>query len=267
MGQRYPGPGKPDAAGRKAWVRAGSVTLRVMSELPPTKRFHTTRWSLVTRAGGAPEEARLALGELCEAYWYPLYAFLRRRGEGEEDARDLVQGFLAGLLERGQLGADQARGRFRSYLLGALGNHASNARRHANADKRGGGQTHESLDGEGRYALEPDHGETPEALFDRAWALLVLERALERLGEEYTQRGRTDTFEALRATLTGQAPDHERAAAQLGTSAGAVRVTVHRMRGRLRELIRAEVAQTVGEGDEVEDELAVLLAALGRPRE
>jgi DNA-directed RNA polymerase specialized sigma24 family protein len=230
----------------------------------PTARFHTTRWSLVTRAAGAPGEARRALDELCEAYWYPLYAYLRRKGETEDDARDLVQGFLADLLERGRLGADPARGRFRSYLLGALVHHASNTRRRARADKRGGGRALESLDGEARYALEPDHGETAEALFERAWALLVIERALARLGEEYGDRGAPGTFEALRGTLAGQAPEYERVAVALGTSPGAVRVTVHRMRARLRELIRGEVAQTVADGQETEAELGLLLAALGR---
>ena len=234
--------------------------------MDPTARFHSTRWSLVARATADDDDsARAALDELCAAYWYPLYAYLRRRGEREEDARDLVQGFLADLLERGRVAAEEGRGRFRSYLLGALAHHASNERRHAAALKRGGDARTLSLDGEARYSNEPDHGETPEAIFERAWAHTLLARAHAALRAEYAAKDRADLFDALAPALVG-APDHGSIAARLEITTGASRVAVHRLRSRLQERIRAEVAQTVGGADEVEDELGALLGALqGRP--
>lgn len=224
----------------------------------PTAAFHTTRWSLVTRAGTPGDQARAALDELVEAYWYPLYAFLRRKGESEESAADLVQGFVATLLERGHLSADEERGRFRSYLLGALTHHASNVRRGERAQKRGGDRKREDL--EDRYASEAEG--SPEEVFDRAWGGQVLVRAEERLREEWQSRGRTELFTALRPTLAGERLDYDQVTKSLDITPSAARVNAHRMRTRLGELIREEVAQTVGSRNEIEDELAILLGAL-----
>lgn len=234
----------------------------------PSPRFATTRWSLVlsAKANGTPA-SQAALADLCVTYWYPLYAFLRRSGTAEADAGDLVQGFVARLLEKGDVDATPERGRFRSYLLGALQNHAANVRRAQRAAARGGGRSPLSLDfgdAAGRYAHEPVDVTSPRALFERRWALTILERALERLGEEYRARGRGPLFEALRETLTGQETsvtyaDHARA---LGVSESAIKVTVHRLRARMRELVRDEIAQTVASEADIDDELQHLFEAL-----
>lgn len=238
-------------------------------------RFFTTRWSLV--AAAAPRDAgRLegaepgqALAELCEAYWYPLYVWLRRRGTPEHEAADLVQGFVADLLERGHVNAEAGRGRFRSYLLGALRNYVANVDRAARAQRRGGGQAPVSIDGaeaEERYRHEPADGtdRSPEAAFARRWALDVLERAFARLSKEQEDRGLGGRFAALRGTLGGEDPrDHAALAAQLGISVSAIKVSIHRLRTRLRELIRSEVADTVATGTDVDAEVADLFEALG----
>ena len=228
-------------------------------------RFRTTRWSMVLAAGVPSEpQAQLALRELCEAYWYPLYAFLRRDGVDEAEAMDLVQGFLADVLVRGELGADPGRGRFRSYMIGALRNYRSNVRRAAAAQKRGGDVQSFGLDdAETRYAHEPADTESPEVLFERRWATTLIDRAIERLEAEYRDRGRGDVFDELQDTLAGGAVDtYAEKAAALGLSESAVKVGVHRMRGRLREILREEVAQTVCEEGDIDDELKRLFAAL-----
>jgi RNA polymerase sigma-70 factor (ECF subfamily) len=232
-------------------------------------RFLTTRWSLVRGAGrGSGAEARAALEELCRIYWYPLYAYVRRGGSTNEDARDLVQGFFAGFLERGSLAAIGAEGgRFRSYLLGALRHHVANERERSRALKRGGGATTLSfeLDGAGeRYGREPADPLTPEKLFARKWALTVLERGLERLAAEQSERGHGAVFARLRPFLAGDAQEPLAAAArELGLSENATSVAVHRLRVRYRELLLAEVAQTVDRPQDVEDELRELFESLG----
>lgn len=228
-------------------------------------RFDTTRWSLVLAAGDRQQpQAAAALADLCAAYWYPLYAFVRRDGMAENDAMDLVQGFVADLLERGELAAAPERGRFRSYLIGALQNFRRNARRAAKTKKRGGDQVVLSLDdAEARYTREPACTESPAALFDRRWAVLLLDRALDRLEAEYIGRGRGPAFGALRDTLSGaSAGTYADKAAVLGISVSAVKVGVHRLRARMRELLRDEVAQTLASPDDVEAELQHLFAAL-----
>lgn len=221
-------------------------------------------------AGGEPGEAgREALESLCAAYWYPLYAFLRRRGSGEEEARDLVQGFFASFLGSGSLSrADPEKGRFRAYLLGALKHHVADARDRENAQKRGGGRAPLPLELEGaeaRYAAEPVDSATPERLFERRWALTVLERALERLREEQRARGRGAVFDRLKGHLTtaGDEGTHRDAARDLDLSAGAVKVNVHRLRARYGELIREEVGHTLERPEDLEDELGSLFRALG----
>src|SRR5262249_19335073 len=224
-------------------------------------RFAATRWTLVraARDPSAPE-AREALASLCAVYWYPLYAFIRRRGHDADEAQDLTQEFFARFLEKdGLASVDEGKGRFRSFLLAACKHFLSNARDRARALKRGGGRAPLSIDAaaaEGRYLGEPGHGETPERLFERRWALALLEQVLGRLRAEHEAAGKGPLFERLKRHLTGdEGGPHARAAAELGMSEGAVKVAVHRLRKRYRELLRDEIAQTLEAPDEVEDEI------------
>ena len=228
--------------------------------------FHTTRWSLVARAHDAdPATARRALGELCEAYWQPLYVFLRRSGKNDDDARDLVQAFCALLLERGSLdGADRAVGRFRHYLLGALRHFTANTQRAERTQRRGGLAVTWSLDGaDDRYVADGAIGASPEAAFDRRWALDLLARATARLRAEYAAPAKAALLDALGPALLGDGTPHADVAARLHATAGAVRVALHRLRRRLRELVRDEVAQTLADATDLDDELRSLFAALG----
>lgn len=233
--------------------------------------FHTTRWSVVTSAGGQRSPATdEALSTLCQTYWQPLYAFLRRSGRPPAEAQDLVQEFFATLLEKDYLAAaDRERGRFRTFLLTLLKRFASHQRERDAALKRGGGQTVLSLDFDSaeqscRWELADDW--TPEREFERRWALTVLDRVLSRLAAEYHERGRDELFERCRVFLTGETagPSYAEIAAGVGMTEGAVKVTIHRLRQRYRELLREEIEQTVASPDDVSDELNHLLAALRR---
>jgi RNA polymerase sigma factor (sigma-70 family) len=242
-----------------------------MPEPSSPARFPTTNWSRVVRAGDpADPEARAALEGLCRDYWYPLYAFARRRGLSPDDACDLIQGFFADLIERGDLtAADRERGRFRAFLLTCCSHYLAHRREHDRALKRGGGRGHvaiDLLDAEGRYGREPAHSLTAERLFERRWALALLENVLTRLGSEMASAGKAVLFDRLRPTLEGdgQAGPYREIAASLGMSEGAVKVAVHRLRARYRELLREEVAHTVADPAEVDAELAELLTALAR---
>ena len=234
------------------------------------RRFATTRWSMVLAAGrGDLPDSKRALAVLCETYWYPLYAYARRRGYRAHEAQDLTQEFFAELLEKGSLRvADPQRGKFRSFLLSSLNNFLANQWRSAAARKRGGRQTHLSLDfesGESRYALEPSHELTAEKIFQRHWAIATLGRALSKLSDEFSQRGKTELFEHLKAYLVmdkGSVP-YRQIAGELEMSEGAVKVAVHRLRRRCRELVREEIAQTVAEPEQIDDELRDLFAAMG----
>jgi RNA polymerase sigma-70 factor (ECF subfamily) len=208
-----------------------------------------------------------ALAKLCEAYWYPLYAFARRRGASSVDASDLVQGFFATLLEKEYLDdADPSRGRFRTFLLTAFKRYILKQHDRAVAQKRGGGVRHLSLDyeaGESRYSVEPGHEMTPERVFERRWALTVLDNALTKLRQENESAAKTRQFDALKVLLTGEsAPRYRDIADDLGMTEGAVKVAVHRLRQRFRELIRAEIAQTVADAAEIDEEVRSLQAAL-----
>ena len=235
-------------------------------------RFTTTRWTLVLAAKrrddpGGPE----AFARLCERYYQPLYSYLRRRGETPEDAQDLTQGFMARLLEKDVLRhADRARGRFRAFLLTSLKHYAANEHARAAAEKRGGGEPLLSFDlgaAEGRYWLEPRDDVTPERLYDRRCALAVLERALQALRAEFRANGRESFFAAVQGTLTGDVgAAYPEIAERFGMSESNVKVTVHRMRRRYAELVRAEVAETVETEAAVDDELRYLLMALGEAR-
>jgi RNA polymerase sigma factor (sigma-70 family) len=228
--------------------------------------FPTTLWTVVLHAGqDDPAQARAALAQLCEGYWYPLYSFVRRRGYTPHDAQDLTQAFFAQLLEKRGLGrVDPEQGRFRTFLLASLKNFLANDWDRANALKRGGGRMilslqHESA--ESRYQLEPSHDATPERLFERQWALALLDLVLAELRAEYQHQGKIVIFEELKMALVGQAGRYAEMAARLGQSEGAIKVAVHRMRSRYRELMTAQIAATVGEGD-IEDEMRHLLAVL-----
>ncbi len=233
----------------------------------PAAKFPTTRWSRVVAAGDG--DAREALAELCAGYWFPLYAFIRRKGNDPERALDLTQGYFARLLERRTVAAaDPARGRFRSFLMADCGHFLAHERERDQAGKRGGGRSVLSIDArdaEGRYALEPAHEETPERLFERDWALALLEGVLAGLRAEYERTGRGAVFEVLKGVLTGggRAVPQSELARRLGTTEAAAQVAVHRLRKRYREAVRAAIAATVADEGEVEDELRTLFAALG----
>jgi RNA polymerase sigma-70 factor (ECF subfamily) len=240
-----------------------------MSERPSAARFPTTWWSRVARAGDpADPEARAALEGLCRDYWYPLYAFARHRGLTSDDACDLVQGFLADLIERGDLAAvARDRGRFRAFLRTACDHFLAHRREHDRALKRGAGRRPVPIDrhdAEGRYGREPAHDQTAERLFERRWALELLENVLARLESEMIGAGKTDLFSRLRPMLEGDggAESYREIGMALGMSEASIKVAAHRLRARYRQLLRAEVARTVADPAEIDAELAELLAAL-----
>jgi RNA polymerase sigma-70 factor (ECF subfamily) len=233
-------------------------------------RFDTTRWSVVLRAGSSDTTGcRDALATLCETYWYPVYAFVRRSGASPADAEDLTQAYFARFLERRFLeGVRPEKGRFRSFLLVSVRNFLHNERDRERALKRGGGERPLALhgeDGEPRYEREPMDSVTPEVLFEKAWVRALLDRALARLEVEADGDLRGGRFARLRSFLTGDGPEATYAdlAAEWGVGESAVRVAVHRLRRRFGALLREEVARTVDEGD-VEGEIRYLLAVAAR---
>jgi RNA polymerase sigma-70 factor (ECF subfamily) len=240
-------------------------------QTPPLEadRFVTTHWSLVMAAGQRelPESAA-ALVTLCTTYWYPLYAFVRRQGYRPEDAQDLTQAFFAKLLEKNYVGdADRQRGKFRSFLLASLKHFLANEWDKARAQKRGGSRTFVALDAqtaETRYRLEPVDTMTADKIYERRWALTLLDEVLRRLREEYAAEGKGKLFDQLKVTLTGErsAIPYAGIGGQLGMSEGAVKVAVHRLRQRYREILRAEIAETVAGPGQVEEELRHLFAVL-----
>lgn len=228
--------------------------------------FHPTRWSLVHRVQSGGEDAASALEELCREYWFPLYGWARRSGMAPADAEDAVQGFFADVIRK-QLfqKAEESRGRLRSFLLTVFRRYLADQREKAAAAKRGGDQmfSFDALGGEELYLAEAGTASTPDAFYDRQWALTVLERAMARLAESYVKRGKGSDFEQLRHHLTGDATtDYAADAAALGASEGAVRVAVHRLRERFGHALREEVSSTNSEGGDLDDELAHLLRAL-----
>lgn len=229
----------------------------------------TTRWSVVLAAGhqSSPDAAR-ALESLCQSYWYPLYAFVRQSGKQPDDARDLTQEFFARVLEKDYLdAADRERGRFRNFLLTVFKRFLANEHQRERAQKRGGGQPLVSIDtddGERRLSLEPSHDWTPEQEFERRWAVALLEQVLERLQSDYASKGKDQVFESLKPYLTVEddPASYTQIAADLTMTVGAVKVAVHRLRQRYRDLIRDEVASTVEYEDDTDDELVQLLKAI-----
>jgi RNA polymerase sigma factor (sigma-70 family) len=235
------------------------------SRQPPQGAFLTTRWSRVVLAGDAGHpEAHAALSSLCEDYWRPLYYFARRKGHPPEDAEDLTQGFIMGLLESGGLArADPERGRFRTFLLAAFCHYLANQERDRTALKRGGGLAWRSLDEDpeaGFHQVAVDTM-TPERLYERTWALALLERVMVKLRAQYAKAGRSVLFAAIQPHLAGSAgrPGYVRLGEKVGMSESAITVAVHRMRRRYGELLREEIAATVFTPDAVEEELRYLI--------
>lgn len=217
---------------------------------------------------GDSAQAAAALEQLCRTYWYPVYAFVRRQGHEAHDAEDLTQEFFARFLAKEYFGrADPAIGRFRSFLLACVKNFLSEQRRQARRLKRAGGQTIISWDSqtaEERYRSEPADPVTPEKVYDRRWALTLLETVLARLADEQSAAGRQRVFAQLKEYLWGEARQtgYAEMAERLGMTEGAVKVTVHRLRRRLRDLLREEVAHTVATGEETDEEMRHLIAVI-----
>ena len=257
-------------------VPAGNPDLSVDGNQAPLgfrgSVFATTHWSVVLAAakGESATGAIEALEELCRVYWYPLYAYIRWDGHSPEDAQDLAQGFFARLLEKNYLeSVHPDKGKFRSFLLACLNHFMANERDRAQALKRGGETVFvpfETDAAEGKYDLEPQDSLTPAMIFERRWALAVLERALERLRTEFARSGRIEQFERLKVFLEGdgQRGDYREVARELKVSPGAVAMAVHRLRHRYRDLVRAEVANTVGSTEDLEEEMRFLFSTLSR---
>jgi RNA polymerase sigma factor (sigma-70 family) len=241
------------------------------SRVPPPRagRFATTRWSLVLAAGHqANARSSEALASLCEMYWYAVYAFIRRQGYRPEDGADLTQAFFLRVLEKNYFqDADPARGRFRAFLCASIRHFLSNERDRARALKRGGAHPLISLDvetAEGRYELQPRDDLTPEKLFDRHWALTLLERVLTRLREDHVSAGKAELFDHLKGFLTGDsaAVPYADVAKALGMTEGAVKVAVHRLRRHFRDTLVQEIAETVSDPADIDAEIEYLLKAV-----
>lgn len=239
--------------------------------IPPdgSAGFRTTHWSVVLAAGERSlPSAQDALARLCQEYWYPLYAHVRRRGHGAHEAQDLTQAFFARLLEKNSIqAADKERGRFRSFLLASLNNFLNNEWHRNQTARRGGGSSIISWDAqtaEERYVREPSHELTAEKIYERRWAFTLLEHVMEELRAEYSVAGKEQLFEQLQVSLSGSkgTESYAELAQKLNMSEGAVKVAVHRLRQRYGRLLRGRIAHTVGNEAEVEDELRRLFAAL-----
>lgn len=234
-------------------------------------RFATTRWSLVLQARDKQNaQSSKALADLCQAYWYPLYVFIRKRSRDAHEAQDLTQGFFTRLLEKDfLLDVSPERGRFRAFLLAAIKHYAANEWERARAKKRGGDRQHfsQSFDwesGESRFLTEPAHDLTAERLFDREWALALLKRVLDRLRDEQVTEGKGDLFAVLQSFLTvdHDNADYSQAALSMNSNEAALRVSVHRLRKRYRHILRDEISQTVVNRSELDDEIRHLFQAL-----
>lgn len=235
----------------------------------PEQRFQTTRWSLVVAAGDDRSAvAKQALATLCEIYWYPLYAYVRRQGHDADAAHDLTQAFFLQLLERHDVQhLRRERGRLRSYLLGAVRHFLMNEAARGQRLKRGGGQTPIALEfdsAEGRHVQEPADSETPERLFERRWALTILDQVFNDLKQDWDSAGKVNEFEVLKDCLIGEPRGgYDQVAAALGTTANAVGVAVYRLRRAFRARLREIIADTVVDEDAVDDEIRHLFASLG----
>jgi DNA-directed RNA polymerase specialized sigma24 family protein len=237
----------------------------------PSGRFAPTRWTQVLRARGESAQAQAALGELCAAYWQPVFAFIRHEGRDEESARDLTQEFFAQLLARHGLDTvEPGHGRFRSFLLGAVKHFLADQYDRAQAAKRGGGRTVVSIESAAgtnttaELQIPDPAGPVPDAVFDRQWAVTVVERTLDVLAGELASAGKGEQFDTLKPWLLGEVESLSQADAArlLSMTEGAAKVAIHRLRKRFRELVKAEIAQTVDDAAQVQDELRYLLEVL-----
>ena len=243
------------------------MSSRVSSSDAP-RVFPQTRWSLVLAATQRPSpDSAAALEVICRAYWYPLYAYVRRCGQPAHDAQDLTQEFFCRLLEKNWLdAADRDKGKLRTFLIVALKKFMSKEWRRASAQRRGGGQTHAQFDtafAESRFAAD-NHSLAPDETFDQQWALTLLDLTVYRLRAEFAAAGKPGDFDALKNCLLAErgATDYAAVAKQLGLNEGAARVAVHRLRKRFREIYREEISQTLADGADVEAELRHLATAL-----
>lgn len=231
-------------------------------------RFVTTSWTVVLQAAAKdPTKNSDALAILCEAYWYPLYAFVRRLGSAPDDAEDLTQSFFADLLAKSKLAkSDPDRGRFRTFLLTSLQNFLKNEHRKNSAIKRGGQHSILSLDfeaAESQFSLEPVHERTPQKAFDRNWALAVLNQVLQSLEQQYADSGKSELFDALKSHLVGEASvPYSALAVNLGMKEGAIKVAMHRLRERYGQMLRLQIAKTIEDSADVDQELRYLFEVL-----
>lgn len=231
------------------------------------EHFTATHWSVVMRAAGDETEAGDALSQLCQRYWYPLYAYVRRRGNSPHDAQDLTQSFFARLLEKRLLEkVDPGKGRFRTFLLTSMKRFLTDEWHKANAQKRGGNARTFSIDedsAEERYSHEPASEMTPDQLYERRWAMTILDQAMAELEAEHVRDGKAELFERLGGSLLGaKDSSYSEVGEALGLSEGAVKVAAHRMRKRFRAVLREEIARTVGKEADVDAELQELLSTL-----
>ena len=240
---------------------------RLDSDDRESPEFRQTRWSLVRRVASLDSpESREALEALCRAYWFPIYAFIRRQGHSPHDAQDLTQEFFARLLAGKSIArADPQLGKFRTFLLGALKHFLADAKRRSSAWKRGGGVefiSFEEARAEERYQLEPVDDRTPDKVFEQRWTVVLLEAAAARLREEFRAAGKASQFEVLKPFLSseGDEAQYSQAGAELNRSAKTVAVAVHRIRRRFRHLVRSAIADTVSTPEEVEEEYRSLFA-------
>ena len=247
-----------------------TIPEQAIHTMPGSANFPTTRWTLVIAASAdTTTTSRDALAYLCGRYWYPLYAYIRRRGYAADEAQDLTQSFFALVLERRYFDrADREKGHFRSFLLSCLKHFLANEADRAHTQKRGGGQVtlpFEIGSAETLYGREPFHDENPERIFERRWAHAILDHVVARLRDEFVRHGRLDHFDRLKIFLLGQSEvPYAELAKQLATSEGALKVGIHRLRKRYRELLRAEVSETLANPADVDGELRHLAAALVR---
>ena len=229
--------------------------------------FKPTRWSLVIQSQGQGEQARRALEDLCGAYWFPLYSWSRRLGAAPEDAEDYVQGFFVQVLQK-QLfaNANPTLGKLRTFMLTAFRRHVHDEQRKESRQKRGGGRvvSFDAAEAEAWYEVEQIEGESADHMYDRQWALTVLDNALARLEQQAASRGKAADFAIMRPFLTGEAKvdEYENAGQSLGMSANAFKVAVHRLRARFREALRAEIAETQPDGGSVDEEMTYLMQVL-----
>ena len=235
------------------------------------RRFPTTLWTLVNIAGRRVPGADEALESLCAMYWFPLYGYARRTGHAPDSAEDLVQSYFTVLLEKNYLSeASCDKGRFRSFLLSSFKHFLSNQRDRELTAKRGGGQRIVPIhfgpgSAEIRFIVEPSHNETPDKIFDREWALVLLEQVRELLRKEFEQKGKLELFDRLQGCLSDVEPEvpYALVSKETGMSESAIKVTVHRIRRRFRDLVREQIAQTVVSQEDVDDEIRFLWAAVG----